>query len=196
MDDCMKSLESFGINTSAIPKSPQDNEYQTKLLQSRRNLERKRRNENTEMPEVAVSAEDKIETMDDLGEWVCGPSRYDVILGRGPRCNSHPGNIRLRKLVDEAKPIYDESRKREKTDIIARVVRAVQQKGRFLHESDIGWVEVTDKAAKQKVSHTFRDTGKKWKKNPALKSGSMEFGSSEMTEPSEELSSGSFSFPT
>lgn len=183
MEDCMKSLQSFGINTAAIPKSPQDNEYQTQLLQNRRDLERNRRNKSEEILDDAASEEDGMETSDhadNLGEWVAGgPSRYDVILGRGTRTNVHPGNIRLRKLVDEAKPIYDRSTKREKTEIITRLVLAIQQQGRFLHESDIGWVEVTDKAAKQKVSHTFRDTGKKWKKKPStsnLKSAAMEVG--------------------
>ena len=165
LEECMQSLQTFGITTAVLPKSPKDNEYQTQLLQSRRNLERNRRSESSADILDFVSEGTLDANMDvDFGEWIGGPSRYDVILGRGPRCNLHPGNIRLRKLVDLAKGTYDESRKKEKTEIIAQMVLAIQQKGRFLQESDIGWEEVTDKVAKQKVSHTFRDAGKKLKK--------------------------------
>ena len=161
----MKSLQSFGITTSVLPKSPQDNEFQTNLLQSRRNLERNRRSESSADILDFVSEGNLDADMDiNFGEWIGGPTRFDVILGRGPRCNLHPGNIRLRKLVDRAKGTYDESRKKEKTEIIAQVVLTIKQKGRFLQESNIGWEEVTDKVAKQKVSHTFRDAGKKLKK--------------------------------
>jgi len=160
MEECMKRLQSFGITAAAIPKSPQENEYQTKLLQSRRNLERKRKESKVEDVE---STDQQNPPCDDFGEWVCGPSKYDVILGRGQKCNLHPGNVRLRKLVDEAKHLYEQSEKREKGVMIARMVQAIQQQGRFLHESDIGWAEVTDKVARQKVSHTFRDAGKRKK---------------------------------
>jgi len=160
MEECMKRLQSFGITAAAIPKSPQENEYQTKLLQSRRNLEGKRKESKVEDVE---STDQQNPPCDDFGEWVCGPSKYDVILGRGQKCNLHPGNVRLRKLVDEAKHLYEQSEKREKGVMIARMVQAIQQQGRFLHESDIGWAEVTDKVARQKVSHTFRDAGKRKK---------------------------------
>jgi len=163
MEDCMAKLQSFGINPDVIPKSPDNPEYQTNLLQSRRNLERLRRKKFHQ--EIASAASvPNLSSSEDFGEWVCGPSENDVILGRGQRSNLHPGNIRLRRLVEDAKGIYDKSTKRGKTDIAARIVVAIQLQGRFLQESGLGWVEVNDKAARQKVSHAFRDTCKKKKK--------------------------------
>ena len=163
LEECWQNLQSFGIISSVLPKSPKDNEYQTRLLQSRRNLERKRREENNNRIIDVNEAKGKQETAEEFGDWVCSPTQYDVILGRGHKSNLHPGNKRLRKLVEESKEIYDKSHKTEKTEIINRLFRAIRQKGRFLIESDVGWVEVTDKVAKQKISHTFRDAGKKWK---------------------------------
>eukprot|EP00526_Cylindrotheca_closterium_P030164 CAMPEP_0113641444 /NCGR_PEP_ID=MMETSP0017_2-20120614/21756_1 /TAXON_ID=2856 /ORGANISM="Cylindrotheca closterium" /LENGTH=133 /DNA_ID=CAMNT_0000552785 /DNA_START=69 /DNA_END=470 /DNA_ORIENTATION=- /assembly_acc=CAM_ASM_000147 len=90
-----------------------------------------------------------------------GPTRLDVILGRGPTSYSHEGNMRLRKLVEDTKSIYEKCTKRNKTDIVIRVVQAIKQQGRFLKESEFGWEEVSDKAARKKVSHAFRDVGKK-----------------------------------
>jgi hypothetical protein len=37
------------------------------------------------------------------------------------------------------------------------VVDLVKEKGRFLKEHLYGWVEIDDMAARQKVSHAFRD---------------------------------------
>ena len=88
---------------------------------------------------------------------ICIPGPYDVTLGRGRRCNRHPGNIRLRSLVDRAKNIYDFSSKGDKTRITEKIVTAVKQNGRFLKEEKFGWVEVEDEVARLKVSHVFRD---------------------------------------
>ena len=88
---------------------------------------------------------------------ICIPGPYDVTLGRGRRCNRHPGNIRLRSLVDHAKNIYDSSSKGDKTRITEIIVTAVKQNGRFLKEEKFGWVEVEDEVARLKVSHVFRD---------------------------------------
>lgn len=162
----MASLQSFGITPDVIPKSPDNPEYQTSLLQSRRNLEQIRRGESLQGVAGAVPVPN-VSSSEDFCEWVCGPSENDVILGRGQRSNLHPGNKRLRRLVEDAKGIHGKSTKRGKTDIAARIVVAIQQQGRFLQESAFGWVEVNDKAARQKVSHAFRDTCKKKKKRPS-----------------------------
>mmetsp|Transcript_31307 Transcript_31307/g.75331 ORF Transcript_31307/g.75331 Transcript_31307/m.75331 type:complete len:461 (-) Transcript_31307:820-2202(-) len=168
MEDCISSLQSFGITTAAIPKSPQDNEYQTSLLQSRRILERRRSRENGVM-DISASANlnqsrgqesDGVDVSLATNLDAAGPTRLDVILGRGPTSYSHEGNMKLRKLVEETKGIYDKCSKRNKTDIAVRVVLAMKQKGRFLEETEFGWEEVPDKAARKKVSHAFRDACK------------------------------------
>ncbi|CAJ1968357.1 unnamed protein product [Cylindrotheca closterium] len=164
MEECIATLRSFGIKTDDIPKSPQDNEYQTNLLLIRRKLEQSRRRENGS---VDISSPANLDLSEDLREWGSGPSSYDVILGRGQRSTFHPGNVRLRKLVDETKSIYDNSTKSQKTDIAVRLVLTIKEQGRFIQESEFGWEEVTDKDARKKVSHLFRDTSKtKWKKPP------------------------------
>mmetsp|Transcript_31305 Transcript_31305/g.75329 ORF Transcript_31305/g.75329 Transcript_31305/m.75329 type:complete len:178 (-) Transcript_31305:424-957(-) len=166
MEDCISSLRSFGITTSVVPKSPQNNEYHNNLLQSRRILERRRRRENgtSTSANLKQSRDRQSGSVDvslaaNLATAI--PTRHDVIMGRGPTSYSHEGNMKLRKLVEDAKNIYDKGTKRDKTDTVNRVVLAIKQHGRFLKESESGWEEVSDKAARKKVSHAFRDVGKK-----------------------------------
>lgn len=100
--------------------------------------------------------------LDENCHWICaGPGPSDVILGRGRKANNHPGNIRLRTMVEELSDVYKTSSKKEKTEITQRMVNSIQTNGRFLKESEmIGWVEVPDEVARIKVSHAFRDSYK------------------------------------
>lgn len=88
------------------------------------------------------------------------PGHLDILLGRGRRCQEHVGNMRLRILVQDCKPVYDNASRKEKTLLSQEIVESVKKNSLFLKEEDIGWVEVDDNVARLKVSHTFRDIAK------------------------------------
>lgn len=101
---------------------------------------------------------------------------YDVLLGRGKALQSHKGNIRFHKIVNQFRPAYLASRRQDKVDVAAEVVQEVQRlqqksrhkKGpgrqrrswrvRFLKKNQSGdfWEEVSDEEAIQKASHALR----------------------------------------
>lgn len=86
------------------------------------------------------------------------PGHLDVLLGRGRRCQEHVGNMRLRNLVEDCKPVYDNATRKEKTLISQELVESIKKNANhFLKDEDVGWVEVDDQVARLKVSHTFRD---------------------------------------
>lgn len=94
------------------------------------------------------------------------PNLNDVLLGRGRPRMKHPGNVKMRKLLESRVEQYVSARsKREKTDISWEVLRELQNgdscsRCRFLKEDPTGcwWEEVTDEVARQKISIAFRDT--------------------------------------
>ncbi|CAJ1968353.1 unnamed protein product [Cylindrotheca closterium] len=178
-EECFSKLQAFGIPVAVIPKSPADNDYHINLMQRRKRLEHKRRqrkrrqgdggirfsSQNDQESEQVEDSDDEgftvsFDPLDERCNWICaGPAPSDVILGRGRKANNHPGNIRLRTMVDDLIGVYKNTSKREKTEIAQRVVVSIQTNGRFLKENEmIGWVEVPDKVARIKVSHAFRDS--------------------------------------
>jgi hypothetical protein len=88
------------------------------------------------------------------------PSRPDVLFGRGMRCQTHPGNIRLKLLMEKLFSRYEGSNRAQKTEITAAIVNQVKGMGtRFLKQKqggDLSWEGVDDKTAQAKVSHDFR----------------------------------------
>jgi hypothetical protein len=107
------------------------------------------------------------------------PGHLDILLGRGRRCQEHVGNMRLRILVEDCKPVYDNASRKEKTLLSQEIVESVKKNSYFLKDEDIGWVEVDDNVARLKVSHTFRDIAKdniKTKTEEASSSGKRERG--------------------
>lgn len=88
---------------------------------------------------------------------VLSPGPFDVLLGRGRLCQEHVGNVRYRQLVVKHKNQYDNASTVDKTSISFMIINLVKDaSGRFLKENDDGWVEVDDKRARDKVSHSFR----------------------------------------
>jgi hypothetical protein len=88
------------------------------------------------------------------------PSLPDVLFGRGMRCQTHPGNIRLKLLMEKLFSKYEGSNRAQKKELTATIVRQVKSMGtRFLkqkHGGDLSWEGVDDKTAQAKVSHDFR----------------------------------------
>lgn len=93
------------------------------------------------------------------------PNDEDVLFGRGGRTNTHPGNQRLRDIVDTYRSTYSYAKKVEKPKIsklIVKALRCAQPPSRFLRmNEDTGrWEDVGDKRAAEKVSQTLREKDK------------------------------------
>jgi hypothetical protein len=88
------------------------------------------------------------------------PGTKDVLLGRGKPVQDHPGNILLRTLVSTFMDQYKSALKLDKSLVALKVVVETKRcGGRFLKRSSDGWwYEVSDEAAREKVSMTFRTT--------------------------------------
>ena len=103
------------------------------------------------------------------------PTSCDVLFGRGKPFQSHPGNIRLHKIVDLYKARYSQARRHKKTEMAEEIVQIIKcggggsagsagsgstMAGRFLKRLDDDvWVEVSDIVAREKVSHALRGNG-------------------------------------
>ena len=98
----------------------------------------------------------------------------DVLCGRGGDINSHPGNERFRKIIDQNKLLYlAADAKREKRIIASSIVEEVHSwapRGRFLSKiqilggrrgrrkgPDLGWIEIDDDKAIEKTSQALRE---------------------------------------
>jgi hypothetical protein len=95
----------------------------------------------------------------------CSTNTYlSSILFSYPCLENHVGNIAFRDLIEKWRPDYDCSeRKILKTSIASEIVNIIQQKhkGRFLErfkglDGGVGWMEVDDKRAREKVALCFR----------------------------------------
>ena len=87
----------------------------------------------------------------------------DVLLGRGRAVQSHPGNIRFRRFLEEHQAEYEQSPRFMRHAVAAQFVRILNSNGvRFLHrgENDV-WVESEFEDAERKVGQYFRELRKK-----------------------------------
>eukprot|EP00934_Nitzschia_sp_Nitz4_P006310 Nitzschia sp. Nitz4//scaffold17_size182527//137924//140248//NITZ4_001875-RA/size182527-snap-gene-0.283-mRNA-1//1//CDS//3329539403//6300//frame0 len=104
------------------------------------------------------------------------PHDNDVMYGRGGGTNHHPGNKRYRKMVEDRKLEYVNSKRLDKPLValeIIRVWRAQLPPGRFLKldEKTGLWHDVGDKKAREKTSQALRE------KAPLLRKQQEEDGS-------------------
>jgi hypothetical protein len=86
------------------------------------------------------------------------PGRDDVVLRRGIKFHEHPGNFRMRLLVESNQEVYKMAPVREKAPIGDKIVQEIKKEGgRFLElDSDGWWVEVSDKEATKRVCKSIR----------------------------------------
>lgn len=90
------------------------------------------------------------------------PRDEDVLFGRGGRTNHHPGNMRLRDMVNKYRHAYNQAKKVDKPQVSRLIVSALRKASppsRFLrHNEETGrWEDVGDKRAAEKVSQTLRE---------------------------------------
>ena len=86
------------------------------------------------------------------------PARFDVLLGRGRGYFNHVGNIRYRALIADVKERYDNTKTKKAKMVIAdEILKSIHATGgRFLKDNGGEWVPIDDKAARGKISHSFR----------------------------------------
>lgn len=83
----------------------------------------------------------------------------DVLFGRDKTCFNHVGNARFRLVISNHSEEYEHAPcRRDKSCIVYNVFNIVKSyEGRFLKRDGIGWKEVSDTEATQKVGHALRD---------------------------------------
>lgn len=87
------------------------------------------------------------------------PAQGDVLFGRGLTYHQHPGNRRLRYLVEELLDVYNSlSDRRDKTILTTKVAQTIiRSPHRFLkRDTDGWWWEVGESEAREKISVNFR----------------------------------------
>ena len=88
------------------------------------------------------------------------PRDGDILFGRGGRTNHHPGNKRLREVVNKYRDTYNSAKKTDKPKVSKLIVSALFEAGsRFLRMNEVTgrWEDVGDKRAAEKVSQTLRE---------------------------------------
>lgn len=138
--EVLASLTSFGIPTQDFPVTTNGS------LKATHQLEwiAKQKVKEEELLQHGLLWVDKIDL----------PANRDVLLGRGPTINQHPGNREFRALIEAKVHEYEAATSpSEKAKITWNIVEEIKAKGRrFLKKDDHGWwMEATDKEARQKV---------------------------------------------
>mmetsp|Transcript_22405 Transcript_22405/g.48756 ORF Transcript_22405/g.48756 Transcript_22405/m.48756 type:complete len:531 (-) Transcript_22405:79-1671(-) len=145
------ALQTYGVNTDNSPMQP-DNTFDTTFYKK------------------WLGAQKQYEESNSSRQATLVPHRFDVLFGKTKLCTHHPGTIRCQLLVDMHWEEYDKQSRAEKGLIADKIVNIVQESGgRFLKwEGGIAtgaWVEVDDKAAREKVTHFFRSRRSKKQKS-------------------------------
>mmetsp|Transcript_77253 Transcript_77253/g.156819 ORF Transcript_77253/g.156819 Transcript_77253/m.156819 type:complete len:760 (-) Transcript_77253:1179-3458(-) len=161
--ECIYALQSFGIHSDQIPVNSSSGKLKTKQhskwMQLCRLKEESLKNDGRKFDRIVEC-----------------PQQTDVLFGRGRPIMRHPGNAVLRSVVQSKLEEYASAKsKKETTDVTWEVVRTLkgQYGARFLKEENIendglGWIEVSNETARQKVRIAFRDLRTKiTKKNAA-----------------------------
>ena len=142
IDEIKLVLGSFGIPANAIPELVVD------------------RNTGKETLDTTNHARmmDQIRAQEATGRRMVNvPHRHDVLFGRANEARHHSGNFRCLYMVNLHRPIYENASKSQKTQLHRKIIRMVNESGgRFLKQTPLGWEEVEDKIAADKIGHFFR----------------------------------------
>eukprot|EP00529_Nitzschia_sp_RCC80_P009908 CAMPEP_0113501294 /NCGR_PEP_ID=MMETSP0014_2-20120614/32868_1 /TAXON_ID=2857 /ORGANISM="Nitzschia sp." /LENGTH=789 /DNA_ID=CAMNT_0000395853 /DNA_START=244 /DNA_END=2613 /DNA_ORIENTATION=- /assembly_acc=CAM_ASM_000159 len=147
-DQVVSELSAFGIGTNLLTVDPRSEEAAMVISEwfaTRRLKESTQAAQKTAPPSTSIA---------DVGH-------YDVLFGRGKGIQAHPGNKRLRELVEANLERYDRASRLEKTLMAETIVRNIKDtSGRFLKLDNAsqggGWTEVNDEIARDKIAHAFR----------------------------------------
>jgi hypothetical protein len=90
------------------------------------------------------------------------PHNFTVLVGRTRECHEHPGNCRMKTIVDAHLQQYNEATdKLEKTAIVTEVynqVRAAAAIGHFVTMEKGRYYEVGERTARERIGAMFRDS--------------------------------------
>lgn len=95
-----------------------------------------------------------------------------ILFGRGKGISQHPGNQRMRQILDKYRAEYQASERGQKCLIVERVYGELLKGGtKFLKRDDRvdGWVEVDGESALEKVGHCLRCARKHRQNSKVLK---------------------------
>eukprot|EP00797_Seminavis_robusta_P015477 Sro2320_g323180.1 n/a (500) ;mRNA; f:12722-14922 len=96
---------------------------------------------------------------------------FDVLFGQGRHTRNHTGNVRAGHIADMFRDNL--AGRYEKTAIAERIVTIIREShGRFLKWEDDAWEVVDQEAARNKISHYYRNTRKKGPTNKSKTSPS------------------------
>ena len=106
------------------------------------------------------------------------PTPSDILFGRGLPYQVHPGNIRMKSIIQKYKALYQSSRKNNKKNITRKVISLLrggtppsEESVRFLKQKrtgeDMTWRQASEDDVWNKVSHSLRCTKRFKKKNKA-----------------------------
>jgi len=94
------------------------------------------------------------------------PTEYDILCGQSRVCSNHRGNKCFQVVLDQFAERYDAATtKQEKMTMTKEVVSILHNAGgRFLKLKDGAWEEISNVAARDKVSHALRTKVASWKR--------------------------------
>ena len=152
--ECLHKLLTFGI-PDALPIDENGDlcvDHHRRLLERRRYQERQKQAKKISdvwMASATTTTDDTLE--------ISIPATCDVLLGRGKGYFTHVGNVRYRSIVEDHQEEYEKACKVGRQRIAGEVVDTVRgYGGRFLKDEKGVWVQIDNKAARYKVTHSFR----------------------------------------
>lgn len=147
------SLMTFGIPANYLPVENAGNgtnEWHLEWLHSREKIEAGGGSSKSDNQDESTAASSSASS-------ILLPTQFDVLFGRGRRCQTHPGNVRLHIALEELFEEYDMAFKSEKVKVSEKVLKKIHENGgRFLENVNGSWCVVDDHAARKKISHDFR----------------------------------------
>ena len=161
------ALQTYGIPTQDSPMKDDgswSNEWHKEWLIAQRVREEKLVKTATSPALPAdgienVSPQPKDDNKIGNDEIILVPRRFDVLFGKGRRERDHTGNLRAAHLCDMYMSQYESAHKFVKTEVAEKIVQIIHQSGgRFLKADNdgVGWTQVDDEAARDKIAHFFR----------------------------------------
>jgi len=158
--DLNYNLQTFGIPVGSMPideNGARTNDHDQKFWLNCLAMERQRLSAPQRSDLVSSGAVSSPADAMGASVHVATPGNNDVLLGRGKSFQDHAGNVRFRYLIEQHHVDYETVVKNEKTAVALKILGLVHERGgRFLTASELGWVEVDEVSAREKIASCFR----------------------------------------
>jgi len=179
-----------------MSNSVKEEESVEKGASSPKEEENEKEEEDTDSKSRKAEKEEKKKPKIDAADWplydIKEPHANDVLYGRGGGTNHHPGNKRYRKMVDDRKVDYVNSKRLDKPMVAFEIIRSWRGQdppGRFLklNEATGLWSDVGDKKAREKTSQALREKAPLVRKQQEEEKAKEEGGESDEGEQKERI---------